>query len=568
MTLTDILLILALAVFVLAWWIRRTPQRRRVLIGAAIAIAVIGAAGYMTDRWQNVAGVLAGVVFLAALGVAVLKNRITKTDRTGGVPWLSGMFIALGALVPVAAIVLFPVWPLPKPSGEHAVGVRTFELVDATRLGVLMAKPDQPRRLLVRVWYPAQSAGGEPVPYFSEAETRSTATSLGAFVGFPEFFTYVRHVKTNAYADAPLLDGAKDLPTVFYSHGYTSFLNQNTVLMEELASHGYVVFSIQHTYDSSATVFPDGMVEPMDPALLEMAEETEDARPSQADALGGSDPDKRLEGALVFQEYSVRVGDRITAKSTPAWVADRLFLHDTLQDAPPASVADIAAASNLRRVGEMGMSFGGAISGEICMIDPRCAAGVNLDGGNFPFTAFNLDVPAPFLMFHSDMGAMYKSMERDVPAGTTPRGFNEFSYERIGEAGQRDDIYRVQLKGALHLGLSDFSLFVESPVRDPLFGSAPSNIIIGAQNDFVRGFFDKHLRGATPDFPSKQLAAYDGWVLPTPNNDLAAWWNAKPEAERQALDARIDALRPVYPPPPLVPPPEPVEADTQPAAPN
>jgi len=543
MTLTDILLIVALAVFVLSWWIRRTPARRIVLIASAVAIIAISVAGILTDRWQSVAGIVAGVVLLAGLGGVVIKNRLTKTDHTGGVPWASGVPITLGALVPVISIILFPVWPLPKPSGDHLVGVRTFALTDSARLGVLMAKPDQPRRLLVRVWYPAESVSGDPTPYFSDAETKSTATSLGALVGFPPFFTYVRHVKTNSYANAPLLAGARDLPVVFYSHGYTSFMNQNTVLMEVLASHGYVVFSIQHTYDSSATAFPDGSVEPMDPALFTMDQSAEAARPSQADALGGSDIGKRLEGALAFQEYSMRRGDRITAKSTPAWVGDRMFLHDTLQNAPPESVADIAAASNLRRVGEMGMSFGGAISGEICMIDPRCAAGVNLDGGNFPFSAFNSDVPAPFLMFHSDMGAMYESMEREVPEGTTPRGFNEFSYERIAEVGQRDDIYRVQLKGALHLGLSDFSLFVASPVRDPLFGGAPADVTIGAQNEFVLGFFDKHLRGQANEFPKKQLADYEGWVLPTPNNDLAAWWNAKPEAERIAIETRINGIK-------------------------
>src|SRR5690606_37753809 len=154
----------------------------------------------------------------------------------------------------VVANLLFPVNPLPKPSGQYAVGVRAFEISDASRLGVFLAKPDEPRRLLVRVWYPAQDVSGlKPAPYFTEAETTSTARSLGGMVGFPEFFTYVSHVTTNSYPDAPLLEGATNLPTVFYSHGYTSFLQQNTVLMEELASHGYVVFSVQHTYDSSFT---------------------------------------------------------------------------------------------------------------------------------------------------------------------------------------------------------------------------------------------------------------------------------------------------------------------------
>lgn len=546
MTLTDILQILALAVFVLAWWVRKTPARRVVLIVAAVAIVAIGIAGYLDDRWQNAAGAIVGAVFLLGLGGVVIKNRITRTDRTGGVPWFTGIFIALGFVGALLPILLFPVWPLPKPSGQYAVGVRTFEIDDASRRGVFAAGPAEPRRLLVRVWYPAQDVSGDPAPYFSAAETKSTATSLGKLLGFPQFFTYTRHVRTNAYTDAPLLAGAANLPTAFYSHGYTSFLNQNAALMEELASHGYVVFSVQHTYDSSDTAFPNGDVAPTDPRLFDVMPEDAE-RPTQADALAGDTLDKRLEGMLQFQEYALKNDSRIAIASTKTWVADRLFLHDTLQTAPPEAVADIARASNLERVGELGMSFGGAISGELCMIDTRCAAGVNMDGGNFPFSSVNADVPAPFLMFHSDISNLYSEVGHPLAEGQEPRGFNEFSYERIAEAGTRADVYRVRLKGSQHLGLSDFSLFVGQPIAGPIFGTAPSNIMIGAQNDIIRGFLDKHLRGEDNGFPQKQLAAYEGWVLPTPNADLPAWWNAKPEAERAAFEARINAAKPVYP---------------------
>lgn len=539
MTLTDVLLILALVVFVIAWWVRKTPARRWVLIGAAIAAVAIGIAGYLDDRWQNAAGVIVGVLFLIGLGVVVLKNRITKTDRTGGVPWFSGVLIALGLAGVVAVTLMFPVWPLPKPSGQYAVGVRTLEMRDDSRLGVFAAKPEEPRRLLVRVWYPAQSVSGDPAPYFTAAETKSTATSLGSLVGFPPFFTYVRHVKTNSFVDAPMLDGAKDLPVVFYSHGYTSYLNQNTVLMEELASHGYIVVSVQHTYDSAATAFPDGAVAPPDPALTEVAAE----RPSQADALAGDTLDARLEGALAYQEFAVRNGDRIAIASTQTWVADRLFVHDTLQDAPPQAVADISRAGDFDNVGEMGMSFGGAISGQICTFDPRCAAGVNMDGGNFPFLAFNANMPAPFLMFHSDVGNLYAAMARPLAEGKEPRGFNEFSYERIAEAGTHADVYRVSLKGSQHLGLSDSSLFVGQPVAGLLFGTAPANIMIGAQNDVIRGFLDKHLRGQSNEFPAKQLADYKDWVVPISNADLPAWWNAKTDPERLAIETRIYAIK-------------------------
>ncbi|MFT3724343.1 MAG: hypothetical protein QM773_12210 [Hyphomonadaceae bacterium] len=553
MILTDILLIAALTVFVIAWWVRKTPARRIVLIASAALAIIIGIAGYMIDRWQDAGGALVGAVFMLGLGGVALKNRITRTDRTGGVPWLSGIPIAIGLVAVIALIREFPVNALPRPSGQYAVGVRTFEIDDASRPGVFAAKPNEPRRLLVRVWYPAGDvAGHQPAPYFTEAEAKSTARSIGALVGFPPFFTYIRHVQTNSYTDAPLLPGAANLPVVIYSHGYTSYLNQNTVLMEELASHGYIAYSIQHTYDSSDTAFPNGEVAPMDSALMETVAE-QAGRPSQADALGGDTLDKRINGLLAFEEFAIKNGDRIAIKSTKVWMADRIFLHDTLQKAPPASIAEIARAGNLAKVGELGMSFGGAIAGELCMYDTRCAAGVNMDGGNFPFSSTNADEPVPFLMLHSDPANLYRSFDLPVPA-TGPRSFNEFSYERIATAGSRPDVYRISLKDTQHLGMSDSSLFVGDTVRGVLFGTAPSATMIGAQNDFILGFLDKHLRGRPSDYPTKELAKYKGAVVAIPNNDLPAWWNAKPEAERAALEARISASKPTYPGMPILAP--------------
>jgi predicted dienelactone hydrolase len=445
----------------------------------------------------------------------------------------------------VVSLVMFPVWALPKPTGAFTVGVRAFEIEDPKRPGLFNAPAGAPRRLLVRVWYPAgEVGGGQPRPYFTQRESETTARTLGGMFGFPQFFAYLKHVKTNSYEDAPLIAGARELPVVFYSHGYTSFLGQNTALMEDLASHGYVIFSLQHTSDASDTLFLNGDVIPFDPDLIAQTQSAADDGPNrpQARALGGRTLDERLLGHIEYREQSAARRDRTVVGSARAWVEDRLFLHDALEmGAVPGPIAPIAEASSLSRTGEMGMSFGGATTGTLCMIDERCAAGINLDGGDFHFTAFNADMPVPFMMFHSDMASIYQTVERAPPPA--PRGFNEFSYERIAAAGARPDIYRLQLKGALHLGLSDFSLFVRSPLRDPLFGSAPSEIMIGAQNAFVRGFFDQHLRGLAADFPKSELAAYKDWVVAAGNADLRAWWEAKSDAERASLESRITAAR-------------------------
>ncbi|MBL8553772.1 MAG: hypothetical protein JNL41_05800 [Phenylobacterium sp.] len=549
MTLVDILLIAALAVFVTVWWVRSLPGRAAILAVAAVAALVLGVWGVIDDRWQDGTGAVVALFALAVLGV----NRLRKAPAKTKPPIFSGSVFVLLLTVGIAAILFFPVFPLPKPSGPNPVGVRSFEVDDASRPGVFAAKPGEPRRLLVRVWYPAGDVSKlNPAPYFSEEEADTTAEGLGAMVGFPHFLTYVKHVTTNSYPDAPLLAGASRRPVVFYSHGYTSFLAQNTVLMEHLASHGYIVFSVQHTYDSSPTVFPDGDVAELDPALAAMGKaETPEAKAAEAaqkQALGGKTLDERLEGYLRQRELAQGgTGDRLL-RSGEVWAADRIFVHDQIQrGAVPPAIREIAAAGDLTRVGEMGMSFGGATSGTVCMRDRRCAAGINLDGGDFPFQSFAADVPAPFLMFHSDIANLLEELK--VAGPKAPHSFNEFSYERFATAGTRKDVYRVYVKGARHLGISDFTLFMRRPARDRIFGTTPTAQMIGAQNDFVLGFFDKHLRGIANGFPNAELKRHDRWVAPLAVDGVRTWWAAKTPAEQAAIAARIEKARASTPAP-------------------
>src|SRR5690606_8280942 len=111
---------------------------------------------------------------------------------------------------------------LPPPSGDYIVGVRDFELQDDSRPGLISARPQEPRRLLVRVWYPASESPGYSVRhYFSDAEVDTTAESIGRFLNAPFAFKYLKHVKTNSFEKAPFRDGLGTVPVVIYSHGYT-----------------------------------------------------------------------------------------------------------------------------------------------------------------------------------------------------------------------------------------------------------------------------------------------------------------------------------------------------------
>ncbi|WP_073650003.1 alpha/beta hydrolase, partial [Pseudomonas aeruginosa] len=410
---------------------------------------------------------------------------------------------------------------------------------------LLGAPAGQPRRLLVRAWYPARPiAGAAPRHYFDPDEARSTARGFGEILGFPPLLTYLKHLRTNSYPDAPLRDDSARLPVVFYSHGYSAFAGGNWTLMEELASHGYAVYAIQHSGDASPTRLPDGTLLPMDPGLVEhLRRAAHDGLP-QAMRQGyvSDDLDQRLDGQLHTALDLPAPANRAVNLSAPVWLADRLFVHDRLQAGEvPDRVADLVAASDFAHTGEMGMSFGGSTTGAVCMVDRRCAAAVNLDGGDFDFAPFDSDFPAPLLMLHADLGNFYRLFGIEPPA--RPRSFNDFSYERFEHAGQRQDIHRLVLRDSAHAGLTDNPLFIRRPLRDGLLGSAPTEVLIQAPNALVLGFFDHYLRGRANDFPQAQMARFPAWLTRYDNSAVRDWWLAKPEAQRLALRQRIDEMK-------------------------
>ncbi|MFV9493713.1 hypothetical protein ACNUI5_18450 [Pseudomonas aeruginosa] len=258
MTAVDLLLVATLLAALLAWWIPALPGRRGLLALASTLALGAGLYAAWDDRWQAGVGAFAG--FSLLLGACLRRKPVR------GLPFRTGSLYGLLVLLAIAALYLFPVAPLPAPSGPYAVGVRDFELDDPSRPGLLGAPAGQPRRLLVRAWYPARPiAGAAPRHYFDPDEARSTARGFGEILGFPPLLAYLKHLRTNSYPDAPLRDDSARLPVVFYSHGYSAFAGGNWTLMEELASHGYAVYAIQHSGDASPTRLPDGTLLPMDP---------------------------------------------------------------------------------------------------------------------------------------------------------------------------------------------------------------------------------------------------------------------------------------------------------------
>ncbi len=131
------------------------------------------------------------------------------------------LLLAFAALVatPLAAQTLPDAPELAQP-GSYAVGV--------TRLDV--ADPAQHRTLPLTIWYPATPpAGAAPAHYIVQTPG---PVATGGRTGI-------------AVAAAPAIAG-KRFPLVVFSHGYRNWAVGFSDLAEGLASHGYVVASIDH----------------------------------------------------------------------------------------------------------------------------------------------------------------------------------------------------------------------------------------------------------------------------------------------------------------------------------
>lgn len=121
-------------------------------------------------------------------------------------------------------------------SGAHSVGVKTIDVVHPNQLNTADFSSMVDRKLTLEVWYPAKKGSQESAVY-------TDVTRLGK--AFSLQGTAVRDAE-------PLTNGS--YPLVVLSHGYTGYRTIMFYLGEHLASHGYVVASIDHTDSTNADI--------------------------------------------------------------------------------------------------------------------------------------------------------------------------------------------------------------------------------------------------------------------------------------------------------------------------
>jgi dienelactone hydrolase len=397
-------------------------------------------------RWQLVPAYLA----VAWLWLGLTADLPASARIAGGV-------VALLLLTVATALTIgMPIPKLPEADGPFGVGTNSgmIQRHDPT------TAPTTSRQLFVKLWHPAEPdttrrrRTGEAL--WSEfRETAGIPAVLRLLTG------YLQEVRTHSVRDAPFSQPAIGGPVVLYHHGLVSISAENTLLMESLASHGYVVVSTRHI-DQRAEL--DAVNADGDPADSARAGEI-------TNKLRGTLP--RAERARLSQSlYQLSSG---TAAIVGRRTADSRHVLDRLPTLlaripnyprnPPDPELPTAAA---------GLSLGGAVATELSKTDARCTAVVNIDGGLY---GPHLEAPitVPYLMISSELNA----------------GGNDLAQETA-----QAPFHEVAVPGAKHLDFHDAALVLPILRWFGQLGKVSGSEVAALKNHQIRQFLDQTLRAA------------------------------------------------------------------------
>lgn len=376
------------------------------------------------------------------------------------------------------------------PDGEFPVGVRDGEVTD-TAYPTMREEDASGRRLMVRVWYPAAVSDVEPRPYLIEDEIEILRWFLEVGGAPPEWAGQLAAVRTHSRPDAPIAAGR--FPTLLFSHGATGWVCQNTPLMEHLASHGYVVWSVAHPGEASGVRYADGSVVRYDDAFQ--------------DTIIGLDYGDKFTGDVGQRHVATPtlLDDLGLGPWCRRWVDDHRAVTDAIeQDSVGGAAGALVASCDLGALGIVGMSFGGAAAASTPEVDDRFRAAVNLDGAQFLSDLLEVQVRVPLLHVSTDFAAAMAAVGRPVAMLDA----NEFFFEPLERAGLSDGVHRLRIADATHPELTDLALLPEEE-RGRLAvcaGVAESQRTLDLLNAAVSDFLDQELRGQDRGFPTRLLA--------------------------------------------------------------
>ena len=366
-------------------------------------------------RWYGVAALLC---LGAMLGIRklLIRNKIEKEYRAGRIIFRA-VIVLLLVLIAIAPLLLFPPYELPPVTGQYQVGTVQHTYVDEGRIETY-ATSGANRKLNVECWYPENGNGRYPL--------------------------------------------------ILFSHGGLGIRSSNESLYFELASHGYVVCSIDHTYHAFWTRGEGGKLTFVNPDYFRELQ-SEDASANKQQSLA------------YYQEWmAIRTGDIN-------------FVLDTILQQAADGAPAVYGLVDAEKIGVMGHSLGGTaalgiprqredIGAVIALESPFLYDIIGVADDEFVFV--DQAYPVPVLNIYSDAAWDHLS--------DWPQYARNYAFLVDPPAAA----FSLHLGGAGHFSLTDLALTSPLLVR-LLEGKQPamdSETYLKALNAACLSFFDRYLK--------------------------------------------------------------------------
>jgi dienelactone hydrolase len=300
------------------------------------------------------------------------------------------------------------------------------------------------------------------------ANAKIFAPAIATHIHMPSFFLdHLQLVKMPAYQDSKVAATQAGYPVILFSHGWNGFSAQNTGQAIQLASHGYVVVGVQHTYGAVITVFNDGTVAQNNPS-----------------ALPDGAPDDEYEAAA--------------RKLVQQWSDDLGYTTDFLETQNNDSESPFCRSLDLSRLGVYGHSTGGGAAIQFCGTDSRCKALLGMDPFMRPVSLKVLENGAPQPAFF-----MFSQRWADDRDSRNNHLFHDFVPKLPQGLGV------ISIAETAHYDFTDLPLLSPLAPRLGLKGPINGRRVTSIINDYLLSFFDLTLKGVPTGLFEEQNQKYN-----------------------------------------------------------
>ena len=483
----EILLLLASVVYLIFNRLINKNLTKPYVIGLLVLVMLIHLI-FEGSRWQMIPAYMIWIIAF----INALKRTETRPSTLIFVLRTIGLFIILAVSIMLPSVL--PVFKLPQPSGSFNVGTKDIYLA-LDREEVITVDPADKRNLMIKAWYPSTETRGEIDPYVDKAGRNGFAQKYGLPVSF---LNYLDKVDTHVYRNTPIAEGS--FPVLIFSHGYNSKANGYYALLSEIASHGYVVFALNHTYESTGTSFLDGSEAYFDYAFADKIQK--DTWYIMEPVIESFKRDLSFEDRHAVVQKGLR--DYFVKDMVERWARDIVDVDKELDHWNNSGF--FKGSLDVSKIGVFGHSRGGGAAGHSLLLESRIKAGINLDGvqwGRIVDTTFQ----KPFLFLAADWPAEHENLNQHAYVNRSTSVFYDGIILQTGHSNFMDIPLMVPIKILSQAGRIDPEMGLE------------------ISSKAVTYFFDRHLKNKKVDLKELSLkyellevTVYEGDSLSTATN--------------------------------------------------